>query len=120
MSSILLSVILLQEYVHFIIFTKEYNEYVKFGLISIDKVHMGHMCMWVFEAMEFMVCFTLGLHWIHIFTFWRYFLDIFTYPWTNELEQLTNGSAHLTHGLSYELNGLTHWLTVPARWSMDI
>ena len=27
----------------------EYEEYVQFVLISMDKVHMGHMCMLVFE-----------------------------------------------------------------------
>ena len=73
------------------------------------KAHMGHMCMWVPEIMDFMICFIFGLHWIHISTFKRYlFLDIYTYPWINELEQLTNGSAHLTHSLGHELNGLTH------------
>ena len=34
---------------HFIIFIKEYEEYIKFALISMDKVHRGHMCMYVFE-----------------------------------------------------------------------
>ena len=28
---------------------KECEQYVQFALISMDKVHMGHMCVWVFE-----------------------------------------------------------------------
>ena len=45
-----ISVILIQEYVHFIILIKKYEECVKFALISMDKVQMGHMSMWVLKC----------------------------------------------------------------------
>ena len=38
-----ISLILIQEYM-------QYEEYVQFGLISMAKVHMGHMCVWVLKC----------------------------------------------------------------------
>ena len=38
-----ISLILIQEYM-------QYEEYVQFALISMDKVHMGHMCVWVLKC----------------------------------------------------------------------
>ena len=79
-----------------------------------DKVHMGHMCMWVLKCMFHMVCFTFGIHWITYFYIWRYFMQ---FSWDHDLGQVTSGFAHLTHGLSYELNGQSHWLFGPGRGS---
>ena len=39
-NSIWISLIFIQEYM-------QKEEYVQFGLISMEKVHMGHVCMWV-------------------------------------------------------------------------
>ena len=54
-----------------------HEEYVQFGLISMDKVHMGHMCVWVFEMqskcvfiMDLVAVSHLEYIGLHI---WRYF-----------------------------------------------
>ena len=53
----------------------QYEEYVQFGLISMGKVHMGQMCVWVLKCvfvMEYIEYFTFGIHCITYFYIWRY------------------------------------------------
>ena len=54
----------------------QYEDYVQFGLISMGKVHMDHMCVWVLKCvflMEYIGYFTFGIRWITYFHIWRYF-----------------------------------------------
>ena len=88
-----ISIIMVQEYVHFTHLKREYEEYVQFVLISMDKIHVCHMCMWVFEMHVFIWYVShleyLGLH-----------LSVFWGPLTG---QIASDFALLTHSLGHEL-----------------
>ena len=80
----------------------QYEEYVQFGLISMGKVHMGHMCLKCVFIKEYIGYFTFGIHCI-TFLHLEVFCSIF--------HETTTWSS---------CQWAAHWLTAPGRSFVEI